>query len=58
VTVTIFGEWERLPPGGVMLPPGLYEAEFILTEESFHGGALAGGWAAAMGVSIVFEIES
>jgi hypothetical protein len=57
VTVTVFGEWERLPPAGVMLPPGIYGADFILTEESFHGSGLAGGWAAAMGVSIVFQIE-
>ena len=56
-SVTIFGEWERLPPGGVMLPAGIYEADFILTEESFHGSGLAGSWAAAVGASIVFEIE-
>jgi hypothetical protein len=56
-SVTIFGEWERLPAGGVTLPPGIYEADFILTEESFHGSGLAGGWAAAMGASIVFEIS-
>ena len=55
-TVTVFGEWERLPVGGVTLPPGVYEADFILTEESFHGSGLAGGWAAAMGVRIGFEI--
>jgi hypothetical protein len=55
-TVTIFGEWERLPIGGVTLPPGAYEADFMLTEESFHGSGLAGGWAAAMGVRIQFEI--
>lgn len=55
-TITIFGEWERLPTGGVRLPPGSYEADFVLTEESFHGGGLAGGWAAAMGARIEFEI--
>jgi hypothetical protein len=55
-TVTIFGEWERLPAGGVALPPGAYEADLVLTEESFHGGGLAGGWAAAMGARIEFEI--
>ena len=32
-----------------MPPPGNYTADFILTEESFHGSGLAGGWAAAMG---------
>jgi hypothetical protein len=55
-SVTVFGEWERLPPGGVTLPPGVYVADLILTEESFHGSGLAGGWAAAMSVRIGFEI--
>ena len=55
-TATVFGEWERLPVGGVTLPPGVYEADLILTEESFHGGGLAGGWAAALGARIEFEI--
>ncbi len=54
--VTIFGEWERLPIGGVTLPAGAYEADFVLTEESFHGSGLAGGWAAAMSVRVQFEI--
>jgi len=58
VSVTIFGEWERLPAGGVTLPPGSYEADLVLTEESFHGGGLAGGWAAAMGARIEFEIAT
>jgi hypothetical protein len=56
VTVSIFGEWERLPVGGVTLPPGDYQAEFILTEESFHGGGLAGGWAGAMGATVSFTL--
>lgn len=56
VTVTVFGEWERLPVGGVTLPLGVYQADFILTEESFHSSGLGGGWAAAMGVRIEFEI--
>ena len=55
-TVSIFGEWERLPAGGVRLPAGAYAAQFILTEESFHGGGLAGGWAAAMGGAVSFRI--
>lgn len=51
-TVSIFGEWERIPVGGVY--PNLeipVLAQLFLTEESFHGsgGALAGNWAAAMG---------
>jgi hypothetical protein len=56
VSVTVFGEWERLPVGGVILSPGVYEADLILTEESFHGSGLAGGWAAAVGARIGFEI--
>ena len=55
-TVGVFGEWERLPIGGVFLPCGDYQAKFILTEESFHGSGLAGGWAAAMGGDANFTI--
>ena len=53
-TVAIFGEWERLPVGGIFLQPGDYSAEIVLTEESFHGsgGDYAGNWAAAMGADI------
>lgn len=58
-TVSIFGEWERLPVGKVFLPPGSYEVDFILTEESFHGsgGTYAGNWAAAMGEEANFTIS-
>jgi hypothetical protein len=55
-TVSVFGEWERLPGGGVTLPVGDYEGQFILTEESFHGSGLAGGWAAAMGAPAMFHL--
>jgi len=57
-TVSIFGEWERLPVGGIDLAPGYYNCDFFLTEESFHGsgGTYAGNWAAAMGAPIQFEI--
>jgi hypothetical protein len=55
-TVGIFGEWERLPLGGVLLDTETYQAEFLLTEESFHGSGLAGGWAAAMAGEAVFTI--
>ena len=55
-TVEIFGEWERLPVGGIGLDVGSYEVEFFLTEESFHGSGLAGGWAAAMGATATFII--
>jgi hypothetical protein len=57
-TVSIFGEWERLPMGGVPLKPGDYTCSFILTEESFHGsgGQYAGSWAGAMGAEVTFAI--
>jgi hypothetical protein len=55
-SVSIFGEWERLPLGGVFLGTGTYRVEFLLTEESFHGSGLAGGWAAAMGGEVDFTI--
>ena len=53
-TVEVFGEWERLPVGGVYLQPGDYQVQIILTEESFHGsgGSYAGNWAGAMGADI------
>jgi hypothetical protein len=57
-TVGIFGEWERLPVGGVFPAPGDYLAQIILTEESFHGsgGTYAGNWAGAMASPIDFSI--
>lgn len=57
-TASVYGEWERLPVGGLRLAPGGYEVTLYLTEESFHGsgGELAGGWAAALGAPIRFEI--
>ena len=58
-TMSVFGEWERLPMGGVYLPPGEYDCQIYLTEESFHGwpeGDYSGGWAAAMGADIDFTI--
>jgi hypothetical protein len=58
-TVSIFGEWERLPIGGVFLPPGNYSCKLVLTEESFHGsgGTYAGNWAGALEGNISFTIE-
>jgi len=56
-TINIFGEWERLPVGGVHLQVGDYLAQIILTEESFHGSGgplYVGNWAAAMGAQIDF----
>ena len=55
-TVNVFGEWERLPVGGIFLSTGTYQVEIMLTEESFHGSGLAGGWAAAMGGEVNFTI--
>ena len=58
--VSIFGEWERLPVGGIFLQPGSYTAQIVLTEESFHGsgGSLSGNWAAAMAAGIQFCITN
>jgi len=58
-TTSIFGEWERLPAGGVFLQPGYYTCKVVLTEESFHGsgGTYAGNWAGAMEGDISFAIE-
>jgi hypothetical protein len=55
-SVGVFGEWERLPVGGIFLDPGTYQVDIMLTEESFHGSGLAGGWAAAMGGEANFTI--
>jgi hypothetical protein len=58
-TVGVFGQFEPLPVGGKYPAAGLYDCQFILTEESFHGdgGSYAGNWAAAMGAPISFDIE-
>ena len=55
---SIYGEWERLPVGGVFLAPGDYQAEFVLTEESFHGsgGTYAGNWAQAISQDVAFTV--
>ena len=56
-TISIFGEWERLPMGNVNLPAGQYDCTMVLTEESFHGtGPLEGTWATAMSGAITFTI--
>ena len=57
-TVSVYGEWERLPAGGVRLAPGAYAGRLLLTEESFHqsGGLFAGNWAAAMAADVAFTI--
>ena len=57
-TVSVFGEWERLPVGGVSPRPGEYSVQIMLTEESFHGdgSGYVGSWAAAMGGDIAFAL--
>ncbi len=55
-TVGVYGEWERLPPGEILLPLGDYTAYFNLTEESFHGSGYAGSWASAMSAMVTFTI--
>jgi hypothetical protein len=58
-TITIFGEWERLPAGGIFLQPDDYNCTLVLTEESFHGsgGAYAGNWAGALEADASFTIQ-
>ncbi len=58
--VSVFGEWERLPKDDVLVYPGAYEAELMLTEESFHGdgGTYAGTWAGAMSAEVEFHITA
>lgn len=56
-TVDVFGEWERLPVGGVYLELGDYSCQIMLTEESFHWSGddrWDGGWAGAVGADIEF----
>jgi hypothetical protein len=54
-TVSVFGEWERLPRGAVVLPPGEYEVRFVLAEESFHATSVLGGrWARALEADLHF----
>lgn len=57
-TVHVFGEWERLPVGGVYLAPGQHDMSFLLTEESFHSvdGPGSGTWAHAMRGAVQFTI--
>jgi hypothetical protein len=46
--VNLYGEWEptRALPGTLVLPPGAYDVQFYLTEESFHDPSAA--WASVM----------
>jgi hypothetical protein len=56
--ISIFGEWERLPIGGLQLSHGSYDISFVLTEESFHSCSVeySGCWAGAMAGSVYFTI--
>ena len=56
-TVSIFGEWERLPMDSVKLATGNYNCQLVLTEESFHGTTtLEGNWAPVMSTTVSFTI--
>jgi hypothetical protein len=57
--VGVYAEWEpgRVLPGQLILSNGMYNCQFILTEESFHQSGLGGSWAGAMGADILFTIE-
>jgi len=55
-TAAVFGEWERLPSGGLRLPDGGYDLELALTEESFHeDGTYVGFWPKVMAARVVFS---
>lgn len=59
--IGLYGEWEptRALPGKMVMTPGHYACDFILTEESFHDfGIDAGNWTAALGAPIEFDISS
>ena len=58
-TVSVFGEWERLPVGGVFLSEGDYDCRLLLSEESFHGmgGTYSGFWAPALDRAVAFRID-
>ena len=56
-SVSIFGEWERLPVGGVFLQPGDYSLKLFSPKNPFMAVVeLAGNWAAAMGADIEFSV--
>ena len=56
-TVAVYGEWERLPVDGILLAPGSYTLEFLVTEESFHESGLGGWWAHACRGLAQFSIQ-
>ena len=50
------GEIERFTCDGLVLDTGIYDLDFVLTEESFHQSTY-GVWTTVMGTDINFEIE-
>ncbi|MBT3289247.1 MAG: hypothetical protein HN849_05690 [Victivallales bacterium] len=55
-TAAVFGEWERLPSGGLRLLDGDYDVELALTEESFHeDGTYVGFWPKVMAGRVLFS---
>jgi hypothetical protein len=56
-TVAVFGEWERLPTGGLRLPDGDYDLKLVMTEESFHQSRdeFDGNWATVLSGQIAFS---
>ena len=66
-SIGVFAESEHLPNGirtgrpnigEAFLPPGTYNAEFVLTEESFHGYGDGGFWTTVMRTPVRFEVEA
>ncbi len=57
----IWAESEKAPGRpkirALKLPPGTYNAELILTEESFHSVGNGGYWATVLHLPVTFEIE-
>jgi len=60
--VAIYAEWEpsRALPGQLVLSPGRYDVQLVLTEESFHEReADSGSWATVMGdANVVFSVAA
>ena len=60
-TIEIYAQWEpgRALSGALVLTPGEYTCQFILTEESFHSppeDTLGGYWAGAMEGNVTFTV--
>ncbi len=58
--VAVYAEWEpgRALPGECRLPAGYYDAQLILTEESFHEREpWSGNWASVLACDLSFTIQ-